>query len=271
MNRWSLSDRLAVQIKERFVKREFKRADSPLHNEELLLSVLKQASAENKPILFLMYWGKGVRRCAGENEEKALKHLKNMFDSISSVHRPGCYLTIIATDTHINLNGYDNVREYFDSLKVLVQKAAIPATLAYMSEIATLPPLEDVKRQASSLELNPQLLRELTDTAKKHSMDTEPQLAAKAYFFCNQIEKEAVARRYHGHVFLSYNSNKHLDLLPASLPIFFMSSIRRGTTDKPWYNKPSADVEIHYDASSASPYRDNGREHVLSEEKEQAR
>jgi hypothetical protein len=49
------------------------------------------------------------------------------------------------------------------------------------------------------------------------------------------IEKRAVEFAFPRSIFITFNGSEFRSLLPKSLPIFYMYSLRRGVSVKPWF------------------------------------
>jgi hypothetical protein len=51
----------------------------------------------------------------------------------------------------------------------------------------------------------------------------------------NMIEKRAVELSFPKAIFATFNSSKYRILFPRRLPIFYMYSLQRGVSVKPWF------------------------------------
>jgi hypothetical protein len=51
----------------------------------------------------------------------------------------------------------------------------------------------------------------------------------------NMVEKRSVAAAFPEAVFVTFNGSEFRDLFPATMPIFYMYSLRRGVGVKPWF------------------------------------
>jgi hypothetical protein len=58
---------------------------------------------------------------------------------------------------------------------------------------------------------------------------------AVIYFHMNMIEKRAVELAFPNAIFATFNSSKFRILFPKRLPIFYMYSMQRGMSVKPWF------------------------------------
>jgi hypothetical protein len=62
-----------------------------------------------------------------------------------------------------------------------------------------------------------------------------PREGAIIYFHMNMIEKRAVELAFPDAIFATFNSSKFRILFPKRLPIFYMYSLQRGVSVKPWF------------------------------------
>jgi hypothetical protein len=80
------------------------------------------------------------------------------------------------------------------------------------------------------------ILQRLATSAAKwyHGAET-PQRAALAYYRLNMLEKRAVEVAFPHSIFITFNGSRLRTLFPKHLPIFYMYSLRRGVSIKPWF------------------------------------
>lgn len=212
---------------------KFKR-EQPEKPEKIIENILLSIKAQ-KPIKFVMYWGKGEKDLAGDAEINAIQFLNEMSAAISINYLPGVNITLIFTDTHAELNGYtkDKIKKYFDSVIKLVKKYNI-VTL-YLSDLAKYDE-NMLSQKVKNLEINSKLLDILKNSSKKHYKKiSDHDFGAKLYFLQNQIEKKEVEKKFADSIFLTYNGSDLDGILPAKLPIFYMFSTGKGTSIKPWF------------------------------------
>ncbi len=191
----------------------------------------------NQPIRFVMYWGKGRRESVSLPEQKALIFLREFCEKIQREYVPGSVITFVYTDTHAVLNGHDSVSimAYLDSLRDLVRAQSYPVDIVLMSSLQkfNIKTLSDVARNAC---IDKRLLKLLVRSSEKHnSVILDNVFGAKLYFTVNQMEKIKIQEAFQNHIFLTYNSSVYNSLLPDKLPIFYMYSLNKGTSVKPWF------------------------------------
>jgi L-tyrosine isonitrile synthase len=58
---------------------------------------------------------------------------------------------------------------------------------------------------------------------------------ALKYYRMNMVERRAVELAFPRSIFVTFNGSKMRGLFPKSLPIFYMYSLRRGFSVKPWF------------------------------------
>jgi len=60
------------------------------------------------------------------------------------------------------------------------------------------------------------------------------------YYRMNMVEKRAVEIAFPRSIFVTFNGSEFRCLFPEQLPIFYMYSLRRGVSVKPWFLPPVA-------------------------------
>ncbi|MEO8637484.1 MAG: asparagine synthase (glutamine-hydrolyzing) [Candidatus Taylorbacteria bacterium] len=224
---------LAMEILKSFDTWKFKR-EQPKTLAKLLETILL-AVRSKKPIQFVMYWGKGERDKVGEKEKKAISYLEKMLKGIQEKYPTGSKITFILTDTHAELNGYTKLQidQYFDSVIQLAKQVGFAtvrlSTLASFDE-------KDLMKKKDGIKINNDLLGILIESSEKHCKRYDPDTGAKLYYLQNQIEKKEIEKNFSDTIFLTYNGNEFDEILPNGLPIFYMHSLDRGTSIKPWFD-----------------------------------
>jgi L-tyrosine isonitrile synthase len=79
-----------------------------------------------------------------------------------------------------------------------------------------------------------------------------PQEGALTYLRMNLIEQRVVERAFPGSIFITFNGSKMRCLFPKQLPIFYMYSLRRGVSIKPWF-LPSDVAQFEPSATRPEP------------------
>lgn len=214
---------------------------------DLMLSVIADAVEAKAPLRFVLYWGKGPRSRTGRPETACLDLLRDMVRRIEAVHAPGVILTLIATDTHARHNGHCQtaIRTYF--AEVAGAAYARGFSFCFLSAVVD---WADVDPDEADEPLAPELEVKLRVCAAKwYRGEGSVADGAEAYYKLNMIERKAVEIVFPGAIFLTHNSSEFRDLFPVGLPVFYMYSMRKGISVKPWF---VADNDGG-DASGAAP------------------
>lgn len=201
---------------------------------DLLHQTIAARVAANRPIEFVLYWGKGRRSHSAEPDRQCLDFLAGFGQRISDTYAGGVRLTLLQTDTHATLNNHSAaaIECYFTEI---AQAAAVRGldTRRLSTVVATLPldeyppPLDDIPER---------MLEQLIQCATKwYGGPADAATGARQYLAMNMIEKRAVERAYPGSVFITFNGRDFRALFPDTLPIFYMCSLKKGTAVKPWF------------------------------------
>lgn len=220
---------------------------------QLMLRFIAEAIAAQEPIRFVLYWGKGPRHEVDDPEIQCFDFLDAMSSRLRAVYAPGAALTLILTDTHAELNGYarQDIEQYFAAVASMaghrgIQTCRLGSLVKAAGHLATLAPVEET--------VPPEMLSMLVASAQKwyHGSGTA-QDGALAYLRINLIERRVVERTFPSSIFITFNGSDLRTLFPHQLPIFYMYSLRRGMSVKPWFlpSEP-AKPDIAPDQSSRS-------------------
>jgi L-tyrosine isonitrile synthase len=202
---------------------------------KLMLSVISDAVAAQLPVPFVLYWGKGPRNTASTHEAQCLDFLSALTARIQNAYSPGVGVTLILTDTHAELNGHSReaINQYFDEIKWLAEQRDFDTCLlgqlvASAGSFATAAPVEEIV-SAESLSM-------LTASAAKwYRGEGSVEQGALRYLRMNLIEQRVVERAFARSIFITFNGSDLRCLFPRQLPIFYMYSLRRGVSVKPWF------------------------------------
>lgn len=241
IKRFPLPPVSAETILKTFNTRSFKR-EQP-ENPELMLEIISDALAREQPVPFVLYWGKGPRAVLGEPELKCLEYLAAINERIRTVHPAGARITLIFTDTHAELNGHApwSISSYFEALTEGATARGFEIhLLSRLMAAMDINPLAECARQMPT----PELLEILYGCAAKWFRgDGTIEEGAIRYYQANMIEKQVVERTFPRSIFITFNGHEMRSLFPVGLPIFYMFSVRRGISAKPWFLPP--DVVSH--------------------------
>jgi L-tyrosine isonitrile synthase len=197
-----------------------------------IASRIADAIRRQAPITFVLYWGKGPRSGAAAPDVACLDFLASLARRVEALHAPGVAFGLIFTDTHAVLNGH--AREAIES---------------YFSDIGTVAAgrgfkgfrLGDIVRAAGPFSLDLSDIDEdhvdlLTLSADKWFRGGgSAREGARRYLLANMIERRAVEEAFPEAIFATFNGSEFDFLFPAALPRFYMYSLRKGCSVKPWF------------------------------------
>jgi hypothetical protein len=215
----------------------------------LLLQFVARAMAAHRPIPMLFYWGKGPRCRIDGHDLRCLEFLCSMADRIAAVYEPGAAMQLIFTDTHARLNGYPEVGidSYFSSVEVEARARGFSCCRLGNLISTTNAEAEDYTLGAAVPE--DMLVRLSASAMKWYHGQATPREGAIVYFHMNMIEKRAVELSFPEAIFATFNSSKFRILFPKRLPIFYMYSLQRGVSVKPWFlpadAKPCTEISCY--------------------------
>jgi hypothetical protein len=201
---------------------------------QVLLRSIASAIAKNDPISFVLYWGKGPRDSIAEPELACLDYLGQMRQRIENVYAPGAQFTLILTDTHASLNGHHKaaISNYFHA----VRRVADPRffSCCHLSDLVEI--VQQVAPEDDAKQPDAEILRKLEHCASKWYRGEESfSDGASNYYSMNMVERRAVEVVFPTSIFITFNGSEYRELFPASLPVFYMYSIKKGVSEKPWF------------------------------------
>lgn len=204
---------------------------------DLLLARLASAIDAGEPVRFVLYWGRGPRTEPSWPEQDCLDFLARLVGRVREAYQPGATVCLIMTDTHAALNGYSACATAAYFTAVSEAAAARGFTSCRLSDVVAAGP----RAPAATLPLDrpdpdPDMLRRLEECAAKwYRGEGGPALGAGRYYAMNMVEKRALEALFPTAVFLTFNSRAFRALFPDRLPVFYMHSLRKGVSEKPWF------------------------------------
>jgi hypothetical protein len=210
----------------------FKR-EQPSDPQRMLATIARYIEL-NAPVSFILYWGKGPRCSLGHWDIECLDFLNTLARRVQQVYPPGAAIKLILTDTHARLNGHPEtaIAHYFRDIER--QACARDFATCWLSDLTKMPGLG-----ARCTDENPvpeDMLQSLLACASKwYRGNGSPEQGAVDYYRMNMLEKRAVEISNPHSIFITFNGSKLRKLFPPHLPIFYMYSLRRGTSTKPWF------------------------------------
>jgi hypothetical protein len=199
---------------------------------ELMLRFISDAAGLSLPIPFVLYWGKGLRSRFESPDEECLNFLALLARRVREAYPPGAAFRLIYTDTHAALNGHspEKVSEYFAGIEAGARQRGFSSV--WLSELVR------AAGQGGGQEpdVPEDMLRRLAACAAKwYRGGGSIEDGALKYYQINMIEKRAVEFAYPRSIFVTFNGSEFRSLFPERLPVFYMYSLRRGVSVKPWF------------------------------------
>jgi L-tyrosine isonitrile synthase len=211
----------------------FKR-EHPAH-PELMLQFISDAISRREPISFVLYWGKGPRCDIALPDIQCVDFLARLTHRVRQVYKPGATITLLFTDTHAELNGYSgpSMQRYFGMIEIEARLRGFE--IQWLSKVVQETQLT-LTREMAATTIPDETLRKLVPSALKwfHGHGT-PVEGALRYYRLNMIEKRAVELAFPKSIFITFNGSDLRSLFPDQLPIFYMYSLRKGFSIKPWF------------------------------------
>ena len=201
----------------------------------LLLQAVSSAAQLARPVPFVLYWGKGPRCDLAAPDTDCLDYLAALMSRVRQVYEPGASLRLLFTDTHATLNGHapQAMEVYFNAVERAARERGFDA--CWLSELVF------AAEAASAIDLADEpipddMLQKLVVSAAKwyHGQGT-PEEGAARYLQMNMVEKRAVQFAFPQSIFVTFNGSEFRSLFPARMPVFYMYSLRRGHSVKPWF------------------------------------
>lgn len=205
-------------------------------NPASLRQVISRALHRREPIPFVLYWGKGPRRHIGKPEITSLNYLGAFADRIRRVYGAGAAIRLICTDTHADLNGHSPqaIKDYFGSIRTEAQARGF--TDCRLTELVRAVTNAESTGIDGGTDPDPTTLQRLSECAAKwYRGEGSASEGAIEYFRLNMVEKRAVELAFPHAIFVTFNGSEFRSLFPDNMPIFFMYSIKRGVSAKPWF------------------------------------
>ncbi|MBU2583291.1 MAG: hypothetical protein KJ622_16400 [Alphaproteobacteria bacterium] len=243
-------EKLVEEVLKSFNTWRFKRSQPS--DAGLLQDFVAKAVVSGNPVPFVLYWGKGFRSQTGASERACIGYLSDLGRKIADVYEPGAEFDILYTDTHAALNGHaaGDVEEYLGSLRAdcgeefAVRRLSdvVAASRVRQGEV---PPVAPEEAAA--------MIAKLVGCAEKwYRGHGRPADGAARYYWMNMRERVAVERIFPKSIFVTFNGSEMRPIFPSNLPVFYMYSIKKGTSVKPWFmDEPGAGAHTSSEGAGA--------------------
>jgi hypothetical protein len=208
-------------------------------NADLMRPCIAAAIAEERPLPFVLYWGKGPRRQLAAPDLQCLDYLSELAARVAASYQHGAAVTLIFTDTHATLNGHcaDSMHDYFQAVDAVARERGFAS--CRLGDLTKAVEAAEMEAPASD-----EVLRRLAACAAKwYRGDGSAEDGALKYYEMNMIEKRAVEIAFPGSIFVTFNGSEFSALFPERLPVFHMYSLKRGISVKPWFLPAANDAE----------------------------
>lgn len=198
----------------------------------LLHTVVANRISRGLPVSFVLYWGKGPRSTAGAPEADCLAYLSRLADKVRATSGVMPLFTLCLTDTHARLNGHDeaSIQSYFGSVHAMAAEHGFETTfLSALVESA-----EGISAEEQNVPED--VVTKLVACAKRwYRGDGNAEAGALTYLKMNLVERCAIEHHFPNSIFVTFNGSEYKAIFPSKLPIFYMYSLRRGHSPKPWF------------------------------------
>jgi hypothetical protein len=202
----------------------------------LIRQIISESISRQEPVPFVLYWGKGPRDGIGSPDVHCLDYLLTLVRRIGVVYERGAALTLVFTDTHAELNGHSQrgISQYFEAIDQAA--GARHFRTCWLSQLLAAHRHANTTFDLSQYHVPEAILARLTISARKwyHGKDTFEE-GARRYFGLNMVERKTIEAAFPRSIFITFNGSELRALFPDHLPIFYMYSLRRGTSVKPWF------------------------------------
>lgn len=184
------------------------------------------------PVSFVLYWGKGPRSSAGAPEADCLSYLSRLAEKVRLASGSMPLFTLCLTDTHARLNGHDeaSIQSYFGSVREMAAQHGFETVF-----------LSSLVESAEGISPDDQAVPEdvigklVACATRWYRGEGDATSGALTYLKMNLVERRAIEYHFPHSIFVTFNGSEYRAIFPSELPIFYMYSLRRGHSPKPWF------------------------------------
>lgn len=199
----------------------------------LLTRFVGRAVMRREPVSFVLYWGKGPRTDIEHYDTQCMDYLATLAGRVKASYPAGAAMSLVLTDTHATHNGHSAhaITKYFTAIEAEADKRGFDCYL-----LSDLTEAAGRGLRVDSAEPTEEVLHTLMRSAERWYRGGGSTLeGARAYYAMNMLEKRVIEHFFPSSIFATFNGRECRALFPDALPIFYMYSLKRGTSVKPWF------------------------------------
>ena len=199
----------------------------------LLTQFVGRAVTREQPVSFVFYWGKGPRSEVEHFDTQCMDYLGSLAARVKAAYPKGAAINLVLTDTHAKHNGHPAqlITQYYTAVEAEAAKRGFEChMLSKLTEMAGRGLAVDGEEPSQDI------LETLYRSAERWYRGGASTLeGARQYYAMNMIERRVIEHFFPTSIFATFNGSESRALFPDKLPIFYMYSIKRGTSVKPWF------------------------------------
>jgi len=199
----------------------------------LLTRFVGRAVMRRQPVSFVLYWGKGPRIDLEHYDTQCMDYLAALAGKVKAAYPMGASMSLVLTDTHATHNGHSAhaIAKYFSAIETEAEKRGFDCYL-----LGDLTEAAGHGLRVDSAEPTEEVLQTLARSAERWYRGGGSTIeGARAYYAMNMLEKRVIEHFFPSSIFATFNGRESRPLFPDALPIFYMYSLKRGTSVKPWF------------------------------------
>ena len=194
--------------------------------------IVGNAINEKKPIKTVLHWGYLGNIDISKKERKSINFLKDLIDEIKKIYPPGLEVTILLSDAHAEMNGFDTgkIKKYYKLIEAVFTENGF--AVQYLSVLwkkwgigkTDIPKMQEESDQT--------LLDELLPSASRY-YHGPPEQGVKNYIAMRRLENVHLQENFRDVIYFTYSRPEIKPVLPDMPTIYFYS--RKGFAEPPWH------------------------------------
>jgi asparagine synthase (glutamine-hydrolysing) len=215
--------------------------DVPYREDELRQKI-RAAIGRKKPIQLVGFWGASDKTEVAMPDLQAIEQLESLKREVENLHTPGLDMTIILSDEHARLNGFNekHYRKYLTEIEHILNKADIRTMLLstmwrrWKIRDDTIEKWQQRAEEHNKNWWNDVLIKNiLEDSAKNVTHQKNYEQAAQRYFIVRTLEAEKMKREFKHSIFFTYSSDQNQAIFPDMATLYLW--VKKGTSHVPWF------------------------------------